>query len=74
MIIIMLKTLQRKEVNGVFENLPVSCGQCHNDIKENYLVSEHHSAFKEGMLGAQTVWHCHKNPIARVHSTEDTVA
>ena len=56
------------------ENLPVSCGQCHNEIKENYLVSEHHSAFKEGMLGAPNCLHCHKNPIARVHLTEDTVS
>jgi len=56
------------------ENLPVSCGQCHNEIKDKYLVSEHHIAFKEGMLGAPNCLHCHKNPIARVHTNEDTVS
>ena len=54
------------------KNIPNSCGQCHNEIKEKYLSSEHYSAFKEGMLGAPTCLSCHKNPIARVHSTEDT--
>ena len=55
------------------ENLPVSCGQCHSEIKESYLSSEHYIAFKEGMLGAPNCLHCHKNPIARVHTNEDTV-
>lgn len=56
------------------ENLPFSCGQCHSEIKDKYLASEHYSAFKEGMLGAPNCLHCHKNPIARVHSTEDTAS
>ena len=56
------------------ENLPFSCGQCHTEIENKYLASEHYSAFKEGMLGAPNCLHCHKNPIARVHSTEDTVS
>jgi len=55
------------------ENLPNSCGQCHAEIKQNYLASEHYSAFEEGMLGAPNCLHCHKNPIARVHTNEDTV-
>lgn len=55
------------------KNIPSSCGQCHNEIKERYLSSEHYAAFKEGMLGAPTCLSCHKNPIARVHSNEDTV-
>ncbi|MDH3268527.1 MAG: cytochrome b/b6 domain-containing protein, partial [Ignavibacteria bacterium] len=55
------------------KNIPNSCGQCHKEIKERYLSSEHYSAFKEGMLGAPTCLSCHKNPIARVHSNEDTV-
>ncbi len=56
------------------ENLPTSCGQCHKEIKDKYLVSEHFSAFKDGMLGAPNCLHCHKNPIARVHKNEDTVS
>lgn len=56
------------------KNIPNSCGQCHNEIKESYLSSEHYSAFKEGMLGAPNCLSCHKNPIARVHSNEDTVS
>jgi len=56
------------------ENLPFSCGQCHSKIKDKYLASEHYSAYKEGMLGAPNCLNCHKNPIARVHATEDTVS
>ena len=55
------------------KNIPNSCGQCHNEIKESYLTSEHYAASKEGMLGAPNCLTCHKNPIARVHSNEDTV-
>jgi len=56
------------------ENLPFSCGQCHSEIKDKYLTSEHYIAFKEGMLGAPNCLSCHKNPIARVHATEDTAS
>jgi len=55
------------------KNIPNSCGECHPEKKEQYFTSEHYSAFKEGMLGAPTCLSCHKNPIARVHSNEDTV-
>ena len=55
------------------EKLPFSCGECHTEIKDNYISSEHYSAFREGMLGAPNCLHCHKNPIARVHSGEDSV-
>jgi len=56
------------------ENIPFSCGQCHAEIKDKYLSSEHYSAFKEGMLGAPNCLICHKNPIAAVHSTQDTAS
>ena len=56
------------------EKLPFSCGECHTEIKDNYISSEHYSAFKEGMLGAPNCLHCHKNPIAKVHSSEDTAS
>jgi cytochrome b subunit of formate dehydrogenase len=56
------------------ENLPTSCGQCHQEIKNQYLASEHHAAFEEGMLGAPTCLHCHKNPVAKVHKNEDSVS
>jgi cytochrome b subunit of formate dehydrogenase len=55
-------------------NLPESCGKCHKEIKDKYLVSEHHAAFEEGMLGAPSCLHCHKNPVARVHTDEDSVS
>jgi len=42
------------------KNIPNSCGQCHNEIKELYISSEHYSAYKEGMLGAPTCLSCHK--------------
>ena len=56
------------------ENLPESCGKCHDEIKVKYLASEHYTAFKEGMLGAPNCLHCHKNPVAKVHTNEDSVS
>jgi cytochrome b subunit of formate dehydrogenase len=56
------------------ENLPVSCGKCHDEITDKYLASEHYTAFKEGMLGAPNCMHCHKNPVAKVHTNEDSVS
>ncbi|HEY6438194.1 MAG TPA: cytochrome c3 family protein, partial [Ignavibacteriaceae bacterium] len=56
------------------KNIPTSCGQCHNEIKGHYLSSEHYAAFTGGMLGAPNCLSCHKNPIARVHTNEDTVS
>jgi len=55
-------------------NLPNSCGQCHNQIKNKYLASEHYDAFEEGMMGAPNCLSCHKNPIATVHTNEDSVS
>ncbi len=54
------------------QNLPGSCGQCHETEKKKYLVSEHYDAFKEGMLGAPNCLHCHKNPIVRINAAEDS--
>jgi cytochrome b subunit of formate dehydrogenase len=56
------------------QNLPNSCGECHNKIKDKYMASEHHEAFEDGMLGAPNCLSCHKNPIARVHTNEDSVS
>jgi cytochrome b subunit of formate dehydrogenase len=55
------------------ENLPTSCGKCHQEITAKYLASEHFAAFKDGMLGAPNCLHCHKNPVAKVHKDEDSV-
>lgn len=55
------------------ENLPASCGKCHQEITSKYLASEHYAAFKDGMLGAPNCLHCHKNPVAKVHKDEDYV-
>jgi cytochrome b subunit of formate dehydrogenase len=55
------------------ENLPVSCGKCHQENAKLYLGSEHYRAYKNGMLGAPNCLQCHKNPIAKIHSPEDSV-
>ena len=55
------------------ENIPTSCGECHKEIADDYLASEHHTAFTEGMLGAPNCLNCHKNPVAKVHTDEDSV-
>ena len=65
-----------KEKGGKWsvENLAFSCGMCHQEMADKYLKSEHYRAFKEGMLGAPNCLHCHRNPIARVHTGEDLVS
>ena len=37
------------------QNIPTSCGQCHTEIKNSYLSSEHYSALKKECLGPQLV-------------------
>jgi cytochrome b subunit of formate dehydrogenase len=55
------------------ENLHTSCGQCHNEIGNKFVDSEHFRSFQEGMQGAPNCLHCHKNPIAKVHEGEKLV-
>ncbi len=55
------------------ENLAASCGKCHQENAKLYLSSAHYNAFKGGMLGAPNCLQCHKNPIAKIHSPQDSV-
>jgi len=44
-------------------NLVVTCGNCHKQQSEQYLNSNHGTAFKSGDKGAPNCITCHKSPI-----------
>lgn len=45
------------------DNIPVSCGQCHKDASQNYQLSNHYDAFKNGEKTAPDCIFCHKTNI-----------
>jgi cytochrome b subunit of formate dehydrogenase len=44
-------------------NIPVSCGQCHKDASNEYQLSNHFKAFKDGEKSAPDCIYCHKTNI-----------
>lgn len=49
-----------------------SCGECHGDVKDPFIQSEHGKALATGVKGAPSCITCHKNNIARVTAGQDS--
>ncbi|MBI3788042.1 MAG: cytochrome B, partial [Ignavibacteriales bacterium] len=49
-----------------------SCGECHGDVKDPFIQSEHGKALASGVKGAPSCITCHKNNIARVTAGQDS--
>lgn len=54
------------------EKIPSACGQCHQEIGNHFAQSEHGIAFANKMRGAPNCILCHKNPIARLSTGQDS--
>jgi len=54
-------------------NLTEACGQCHGDVKEKYVQSNHAEAFQKGLKGAPTCINCHNNPLISRRSNKDSL-
>jgi cytochrome b subunit of formate dehydrogenase len=54
-------------------NVVESCGNCHKDVKEKFIHSEHNKAVVKNLPFAPTCLSCHKNPVARIHSPGDSL-
>ncbi len=54
-------------------NIVESCGQCHKDIKEIFIISKHYQGFKERILGAPNCLTCHKNALVTRKSVVDSL-
>lgn len=54
-------------------NLETSCGSCHKEISEKYLMSSHRKGFVEGVRGAPNCITCHRQPIAKVNGETDSL-
>ena len=50
-----------------------SCGSCHGSEKNKFEKSEHYVAVVKKLPFAPTCLGCHKNPVARIHSPEDSL-
>ena len=55
-------------------NLPVSCGECHADVKEAFGQSAHGQAFAAGVAGAPNCLMCHRHDIAGMRPSQDTLS
>jgi len=44
-------------------NLSESCGECHSDVKEEFIHSDHAAALERGITQAPNCISCHKNSI-----------
>jgi cytochrome b subunit of formate dehydrogenase len=49
------------------QNLVESCGKCHKDQKQKFVLSEHAKAFAEGVEGAPNCISCHQSSIVSVN-------
>jgi cytochrome b subunit of formate dehydrogenase len=54
------------------ENIVDACGECHGDVKDTFLHSEHFKALNAGVKGAPNCIACHQNAITRVLAGQDT--
>ena len=54
-------------------NLAESCGECHSEVKEKFLLSAHGKAVKENIQGAPNCIQCHSNAITRNGEENDTL-
>ena len=49
-----------------------ACGECHGDVKETFLSSEHGNAFTAKVQGAPNCLSCHRNAITEGAAMKDT--
>jgi formate dehydrogenase gamma subunit len=55
------------------KNLTKSCRSCHEPITEEFEKSEHNKAVLNNLAFAPNCLSCHKNPVARIHTPEDSL-
>ena len=55
------------------KNLVESCGSCHKEAKEKFVLSEHAKAFAEGVEGAPNCISCHQSSIVSVNKGKNSL-
>ena len=55
------------------KNLVESCGKCHKEAKEKYVLSEHGKGFAEGVEGAPNCISCHQSSIVSVNKGKNSL-
>jgi cytochrome b subunit of formate dehydrogenase len=55
------------------KNLIESCGNCHKEAKEKFVLSEHAKAFAEGVEGAPNCISCHQSSIVSVNKGKNSL-
>ncbi|HSD64830.1 MAG TPA: cytochrome b/b6 domain-containing protein [Ignavibacteriaceae bacterium] len=55
------------------KNLITSCGSCHKEAKEKFVLSEHGKAFAEGVEGAPNCISCHQSSIVSVNKGKNSL-
>lgn len=55
------------------KNLMTSCGNCHQEAKNKFVLSEHGKAFAEGVEGAPNCLSCHQSSIVSVNKGKNSL-
>jgi Cytochrome c7 and related cytochrome c len=55
------------------KNLIESCGSCHKEAKEKFVLSEHAKAYAEGVDGAPNCISCHQSSIVSVNKGKNSL-
>jgi cytochrome b subunit of formate dehydrogenase len=55
------------------EKIPESCGICHKDKRNDYLLSNHYEALEKGMKGAPNCLSCHESRLLKIDVHTDTL-
>ena len=55
------------------KNLVQSCGNCHKEPEEKYVLSKHGKAFAEGVEGAPNCISCHQSSIVSVNKGKNSL-
>jgi len=68
-----IQSPENKDSKWSGKKLIESCGSCHTSEKDKFVKSEHYVAVEKNLSFAPTCLSCHKNPVARIHSPEDSL-
>ncbi len=68
-----ISTISDPEGKWSKKNLISSCGSCHKEAKEKFVLSEHAKAFAEGVDGAPNCISCHQSSIVSVNKGKNSL-
>ena len=66
-------SLKSKNSKWSTEKLTESCGQCHKNVKDVFILSKHYEGLIGGVLGSPNCLSCHKNALVTQKGVSDSL-